>query len=131
MEKKNSDSDPLCLGPRYNTFLESPVCEGQNAAGPIRVGRTVQEKRQSKRKYVFGVIRAYSPVLHEIFCMPKLPLCPNYPGSLYTTKVPHLSTQARRLRVIVVILCVLAIIFISEMHGTCRYCDFRQLKRVS
>ena len=87
--KKNSGSDPLCLGPRYNTFLKSPVCEGQNAAGPIRVGRTVQEKRQSKRKHVFGVIRAYSPVLHEIFCMPKLPLCPNYPRSLYNLNVKY------------------------------------------
>ena len=51
--------------------------------------------------------------------------------SIYTTKVPHLSTQARRLSVIVVILCVFATIFISEMHSTCRYRDFRQLKRVS
>ena len=41
VEKKNLDLDPLYLGLNYNIFLKSPVCEGQNGAGPIHVGQTV------------------------------------------------------------------------------------------
>ena len=41
VEKKFLDLDPLCLGPNYNIFLKSPVCEDQNGAGPICVGQTV------------------------------------------------------------------------------------------
>ena len=40
-KKKNLDLDSLCLGPNYNIFLKSPVCEGQNGAGPICMGQTV------------------------------------------------------------------------------------------